>query len=101
MEVFTLKTFFKKWNAKITALALVALTALAALPVAVGAAPIDFSTTTGVDIAPTDIISTGFSFAKMFDAQTTLVLGLIFAPVGIGFLIWLIRKLPKFGGSKS
>lgn len=96
----------KKLFSKTGALALMALTALAALPVAVGAAPvtsapIDFSTSTGIAVSPTDVVTTGFSFANMFGPFTMLILGAIFAPVGIGFVIWLMRKLPKFGGSKS
>lgn len=91
----------KKLFSKTGALALMALTALAALPVSVGAAPIDFGTTTGIGVKATDVVTTGFSFANMFGEYTTLILGAIFAPVALGFVIWLMRKLPKFGGSKS
>lgn len=75
--------------------------ALAALPVSVGAAPIDFATTTGIDITTTDVVSTGFSFANMFGPYTMLVLGIMFAPVGIGFIIWLWNKLPRLGKSNK
>lgn len=78
--------------------------AVAVVPVSASAATgggIDFSTTTGIQVAPTDVVSTGFSFANMFGPYTTLVLGVIFAPVAIGFIIWLWRKLPKFGGGKA
>lgn len=73
-----------------------AIMALAALPTAVGAAPLSF---TGQDIGieVTDVVSTGFSFMTMFGPYTMLILGVIFAPVAIGFVIWLMRKLPKFG----
>jgi len=85
---------------KRAALALMALAAMAALPVSASAAPIDFSTTTGVNVSPTDVIETGFSFMGLFDTYTMLVLAIIFAPVAIGFIIWLWRKLPKLGGGK-
>jgi hypothetical protein len=74
--------------------------ALTAIPTSVGAAPIDFSTQKiGVDVP--DVVGTGFSFMGMFDTYTLLVLGAIFAPVAIGFVIWIMRKMPKFGGGKS
>lgn len=84
---------------KVGALSLMALGAIAALPVSASAAPIDFATTTGIDVTPADVVSTGFSFANMFGPYTTLVLGIIFAPVGIGFIIWLWNKLPRLGKS--
>lgn len=95
----------QKWTnfkQKTTAMALLAMTALAALPVSASAAaaptgPIDFSTTTGINVSTTDVVSTGFSFANMFGPYTMLVLGIMFAPVGLGFIIWLWGKLPKLG----
>lgn len=68
-----------------------------AVPGAALAAPIDFSTTDGVNVTVTDVVGTGFSFMNMFDQWTLLILGIIFAPVAIGFLIWLFRKLPRYG----
>lgn len=70
---------------------------VAALPTGAGAAPIDFSSTGGVDISTTDIVETGFSFTSMFGEHTMLILGVMFAATAIGFIIWLWRKLPKFG----
>lgn len=45
-----------------------------------------------LDLSPLDMIKTGFSFAGMFDEFTLLILGIIFAPVAIGFIVWLIRN---------
>jgi len=74
--------------------------AMAAMPT-VGAAGIDFSTNTATLPDVKDVVSTGFSFMGMFDTYTMLVLGIIFAPVAIGFILWLWRKLPKMGSSKA
>lgn len=96
---------FKKIKALLQRKAAVVMTAaialIAALPTAVGAAPIDFSTTTGLTVSTTDVVATGWSFANMFGSWTMLVLGIIVAPVVIGFVIWLMRKLPKFGGGSK
>lgn len=62
---------------------------------------IDFSGTAGLDVGVTDVVSTGFSFMNMFGQYTTLVLGVLFAPVAIGFVIWIWKKLPKMGGGKA
>lgn len=86
---------------KLAAVLAASMVAVVGLASSASAAPIDFSTSSGIDVAPTDVIETGFSFAAMFDTWTMLILGLIFAPVGIGFLIWLFRKLPRLGGGKS
>jgi len=56
---------------------------------------VDFSSTGGLGLSVTDVIETGFSFMGLFDTYTMLVLGIIFAPVAIGFIIWLWRKLPR------
>lgn len=70
--------------------------AMAAIPTGVGAAPLTFTgQTVGVEV--TDVVTSGFSFMNMFGDYTMLVLAVIFAPVAIGFLIWLFRKLPKMG----
>jgi hypothetical protein len=80
---------------KLAYFAFAALMAIAALPTAAGAAPIDFTgTTTGVSV--TDVTSTGISFMNIFGEYTMLILGVIFSPVIIGFLIWLMKKMPKF-----
>jgi hypothetical protein len=92
----------KKWIAnklqskkKLAYFAFVALMALAALPTTAGAAPIDFTGTT-VGVSVTDVTSTGVSFMNIFGDYTMLILGVIFAPVIIGFVIWLMKKMPKF-----
>lgn len=86
-----------KLKSKAVGMVSLAIAAVMALPVAAGAAPVDFSTTTGLQIEPTDVIGTGFSFMGMFDAYTMIVLGIIFAPVAIGFVLWIWGKLPRLG----
>ncbi|MFD0717684.1 hypothetical protein [Paenibacillus sp. GCM10027626] len=89
---------FKK-KKKVTAVAGASL-ALAALPSAVGAAPISFGDSS-IGITTTDAIATGFNFMGLFDSWTMLVVGIIFAPVAIGFIIWLMGKLPRMGKKSS
>lgn len=90
-----------KLKSKAVGMVSMAIAAVMALPVAAGAAPVDFSTTTGINVTPTDVIGTGFSFMGMFDEYTMIVLGIIFAPVAIGFIVWIWRKLPKLGSGKA
>lgn len=66
--------------------------AIAALAPAAGAAPIDFTNQT-LDVSVTDVVATGFNFANMFNDYTLIVLGVIFAPILIGFVIWLFGKI--------
>lgn len=75
-------------------------TALAALAPAAGAAPIEFTgQSLNVDVA--DVVSTGFNFANLFNEYTLLVLGIMLAPVLIGFIIWLWGRLPKKGKASA
>lgn len=78
-------------------MAIAGMVAALVVPASAMAAPIDFSTTDGIGVGVEDVIGTGFSFMGMFDTWTMLVLAIIFAPVAIGFLIWLFRKLPRLG----
>lgn len=94
-----LKDKLKKFKA--SALALTAMMAVAAIPGTVGAAPIDFTNTGTLNVPVTDVVKTGFSFMGLFDEYTMLVLGVIFAPVAIGFVLWLWKKLPKMGSGKA
>lgn len=91
------KKLLKKGKAQVYAL-MAAVTAMVAVPGAAMAAPIDFSTTPGLGVSVTDVVGTGMSFANMFNDYTMLILAVIMAPVAVGFLIWLWRKLPRFGG---
>mgnify|MGYP001293290461 CR=1 FL=1 len=85
----------KKLRGKMAGILTAAIAVFAAVPSVVGAAPMDFSTQeVGIDV--NDVVGTGFSFMNMFGQYTMLVLGVIFAPVAIGFIIWLWKKLPKF-----
>lgn len=93
----SLGNLFSSAKKKAVAMFTLAMAAIAVAAVPVGAAPVDFSTTTGIAITPTDVIGTGFSFMGMFDQYTMIVLGIIFAPVAIGFVIWIWNKLPKLG----
>lgn len=58
---------------------------------------VDFSSTGGLGIDVADVVSTGFSFAKLFNSYTTLIVAIIMAPVLIGFIVWLFKKMPKMG----
>lgn len=66
--------------------------AIAALAPAAGAAPIEF-TGQSLDVDVGDVIGTGFNIANMFGPYTTLILAFIIAPVLVGFLIWLFKKI--------
>lgn len=80
-----------KKKGKMMGLVAMAIAAVAALPTAAGAAPIDFTgQTVGVTVG--DAVGTGFNFAKIFDEWTLLAAGLILAPIVIGMLIWLAKK---------
>lgn len=92
------KKLLKKPIALLSAALMVAMSAMAT---SASAAPIDFTTAGTLTVDPVDVVKTGFSFVGLFDQYTLLVLGVIFAPVAIGFIIWLWRKLPKFGGGKA
>lgn len=56
--------------------------------------PITFSG--GLNLSPADAVSTGFNFMNNFGGWTMLVAGLIIAPVAIGFVLWILKKIPKF-----
>lgn len=71
-----------------------------ALPGVSSANAITFGTNT-LDVSASDVVSTGFNFANMFGEYTTLILGVMIAPVVVGFIVWLWRKLPKFGGGRA
>lgn len=74
--------------------------ALAALAPAAGAAPLTFDgVDTGLNVA--DAVVTGVNFMGIFGDWTYLALGIIIAAAIIGFVIWLVNKIPKKGGSRA
>ena len=74
--------------------------ALAALAPAAGAAPIEFTgITTGVDVG--DALQTGVNFMGIFGEWTNLAIGVFLAAVIIGFIFFVIRKIPQKGGGKK
>lgn len=89
---------WKNWKKKIAAAGVVA---AATVPAAAYAAPIDFTGAGGLGVTPQDVIATGFNFMNLFNNFTMLVLGILFAPVAIGFVIWIVRKIPRLGSGRS
>lgn len=73
---------------------------IVAIPAAAGEPPsqeIEFEgASIGVSIP--DMISTAFNFFGLFNNWVLLVAALIFVPVLAGFLIWIVKKAPRFGG---
>lgn len=96
----TLKLFQKLASKTKLGTMMAALVLALALPVSAYAAPVDFSGTS-LNIDPMDVIATGFNFMTQFNTYTTIVLGIMFAPVAIGFILWLWAKLPKMGKKKA
>lgn len=95
-----LKAFIAKPKKSLFMMAMAAM-AVAALPAAVGAAPIDFSTSGSLEVDIADTVASGWNFFNMFGTWTTLVIGLILVPTLGGFIFWVLRKLPKFSGGKK
>lgn len=88
----------KNWKKKLAAAGVVA---AATVPAAAYAAPIDFTGAGSLGVTPADVIGTGFNFIALFDSYYALVLGLIFAPVLVGFVIWILRKIPRLGSRRD
>lgn len=90
---------------KMVSMVTMAMMALMALPVAASASPptnvIDFSQGTGFKFGIMDIINSAWSFVAQFDTYTIFVLALLVVPTLIGFVIWIISKLPKFRKTSS
>lgn len=82
-------------------MAAVGIVATATVPAAAYAAPVDFSAAGGLGVSPADVVATGFNFASLFNDYTTLVLGILFAPVMVGFVIWVVRKIPRLGSRRD
>lgn len=83
--------------------AMVAVMALA-IPMSASAAspaPIDFSSTAGFGVTVPEIIDSAWSFIAQFDTFTMLVLAIMLVSTLVGFIIWLVSKLPKFRKSSS
>lgn len=98
--------FFKGIKNKLAAVTTLTMAlAVSAFAGAAAASPpsqaVDFSNMSGLTVDPLDVVSTGFSFMRMFDNYTVIVLGLIFAPVAVGFVLWIWGKLPKMGSKRS
>lgn len=106
-EMKLIKRLFSLFSSgkKKAGLALTAMVAVLALAVPVSAAPpdnsIDFSTTDGFGVSIMDIINTAWSFIAQFDTFTMLILAVIIVPTLIGFIIWLMSKMPKFRKTSS
>lgn len=70
--------------------------ALAALAPAAGAAPVTFTgVTTGVTVE--DAVATGVNFMNIFGEYTTLAIGIAIAAIIIGFIFFVVKKIPKKG----
>lgn len=94
------KLFAKVSQAKKrVAAAVMSVMALAVAAVPVGAAPLDFSTTT-VDIDVKDVVGSGVSFMGIFKDYMLLGLGIIVATIIIGIVFWVIQKGRKAAPGK-
>lgn len=89
-----LKLFKRK---KITSLMLMATLALAALPMSASAAAqeIDFGSG-GFTFQLADIMGSAWNFIEQFNTYVILILALILVPTLVGFVIWLMSKVPRF-----
>lgn len=84
---------------KITSLMLMAILAMAALPLSASAAPpsqeIDFGSG-GFTFQLADIMGSSWNFIEQFNTYVILILALILVPTLVGFVIWLMSKVPRF-----
>lgn len=71
-----------------------------AVPTVVGAAPLDLSGA-GLQVDPADAVATGKSFAGGYSPWVLLIVGLLLVPTLVGFVIYLAKRAPKFGGGKN
>lgn len=79
---------------------MMAIVALMALPMSAGAAApqdqsIDFGNG-GFTFSLADIMTSAWNFISGFNMYVILILALILVPTLVGFVIWLMSKLPKF-----
>lgn len=93
----------KKSLGVLSALALV----LGALPTSASAAggggqtyTVDFSGG-GFQFTLSDIMTTAWNFISQFNLYVVLILALIIVPTLVGFVIWLMSKVPRFRKSKA
>lgn len=99
-----IKSLFSKGKKKV-ALLFTAMLAMVMLPMAVGAEPpsqvIDFSDSTGFSFNLMDIINTAWGFIAQFNFFIIFIAAMILFPSLVGIIIWLARKIPKFGGKSA
>jgi hypothetical protein len=92
-------------KSKLAALAMMAMVALMAVPMAAGAAPpsqeIDFSSSTGFSFGLMDIMNSAWGFLEQFNVYVIFVAALIILPTLIGLFLWVVGKLPKFKKASS
>lgn len=100
-----MKKFFEKFKQRKNKSSKAALSvlggtaALAALAPAAGAAPLEFTgVDTGLNVA--DAVLTGINFMGIFGDWTYLAVGITIAAAVIGFVFWLVRKIPQKGGGR-
>lgn len=89
---------FKKLGKKTVALALMMVTMLTFATSSFAAPPaqdIDFGSG-GFTFSLSDIMTSSWSFISGFNTYVILILALILVPTLVGFVIWLMSKVPKF-----
>lgn len=89
--------FLKKPKAML--LAMVA--AFVAVPASAGASSqeIDFGSG-GFTFQLSDVMGSAWNFIEQFNTYVILALALIIVPTLVGFIIWLVSKVPRFRKSK-
>ena len=84
---------------KSLSLVMTAILALAALPLSASAAPpsqeISFGSG-GFTFQLSDIMGSAWNFIEQFNTYVILILALILVPTLVGFVIWLMSKVPRF-----
>lgn len=54
-----------------------------------------------LNFAAPDIVQTAWNFVKTYDQYVILLLGIIFAPVALGLIVWLQKKVPSSPRTRS
>lgn len=94
-----MKRIFSNMSKKVRATVMMLAFALFMIPVSAGASSpdqtIDFGTG-GFTFALSDIMGSAWNFIEQFNTYVILTLALIVVPTLVGFIIWLVSKLPRF-----
>lgn len=97
------KKLFQKGKKKSVAMfaMMMALFAVAAIPASASSQAIDFSGSTGFSFSLTDIMNSAWSWIGQFNTYVIFVLALILVPALVGFILWIVSKVPRFKKSNN